>query len=114
VNKGDGATVVKMVAELSEIAGRAGRALQATRTLKRLDGLGQLYYLQKAVATLNAQAEQGNFGRNFEGAKIDPALATQLANAQTVGERERISEAIMNDLASQIPVRWREKVNPFF
>jgi hypothetical protein len=47
IKSGDAVQALKLTAELSEVGTRLGQAVQALSLLKRMGGLGELYYVQK-------------------------------------------------------------------
>ena len=110
VERKDTARVVQLTAELSEMATRLGQATQAFSLLKRMDGIGQLYYVQKTVDRLN-QDLQKKRGSKAPIVTINEALAQQLADSKTKADFDISYGAIMNDIASQVPATFLDKWN---
>jgi len=102
--KGDTATVLDLCASLSIAATEAGRATQAFAMLKNLGGVGQAYYVTRAVEQMNrnAYAKAISEGR-MEALQIDEALLDDLARAKTDDDVSRAMDAICQDIGSQIP-----------
>lgn len=116
--KGDAAAVVQLTAELAAVGTRAGQVVQALRMMKRMEELGELkyigdlYFVEKSVESINRQLE-----RRFKGKekipyiKVDPELAEQYAGATDPKEQERIAGEIYRDLGRQLPSTWLDKWN---
>ncbi|MBP3706259.1 MAG: hypothetical protein J6J13_03290 [Clostridia bacterium] len=103
---------VKYTSELCELATRAGQTVQAFSLLKRLDGVGQLYYVQKAVNNLNNELmNKFKSGKDVPQIVIDETLALQLASSKTAADFEITYQAILTDIASQVPATWIDKLN---
>ena len=123
IERKDAANVVKLTAELSEVGTRTGQALQAMKLLKRMDGISQLVFVQRAVQTLNKDLEtrykrrfgvgKDDKGKNYRYApvEINPTLAEQLAESKTAADFEISYGAIMRDLAAQVPSTFLDKWN---
>ena len=102
--------VMQLIAELSEVATRAGQTVQAFSLLKKMDGIGQLYYIQKCVNRLNQDLEKKN-KNSFEPVTINEELAIELANAKPGQETEAVADMIMDDIAEQVPSTFLDKWN---
>ena len=102
--------VMQLIAELSEVATRAGQTVQAFSLLKKMDGIGQLYYIQKCVDRLNQDLEKKN-KNNFEPVTINEGLATELANAKPGQETEAVVDMILGEIADQVPSTYLDKWN---
>ena len=107
---GDARKVMELVADLSEVATRAGQTVQAFSLLKKMSGVGQLYYIQKTVDKLNRDLEKKHKGKH-EQITIDETLAGQLVTAKPGTETENIVDEIMQDIAEQVPVTFLDKWN---
>ena len=108
--KGDTRKLMQQIADVSEAATRAGQATQALSLLKKMDGVGQLYYVQKVVNKLNRDLEKRHKGK-FERITIDETLAGQLVTAKPGMEAENIADEIMQDIAEQVPVTFLDMWN---
>lgn len=114
----DSKTVMKLIAEVSEMGTRAGQVVQAMSMLKRMDGIGQLYYVQKCVEKINRGLDK-RFARKVKKGKlsgipqvkINETLANQLANSKTKEDFEVTYEAMMQSIAEQVPTTFLDKWN---
>jgi hypothetical protein len=109
----DSVDVVNIAADLAELSTRTGQALQAFSLLKRMGGIGQLVYIQRAVNKLNKDLQK-RFEKSKQDApvvKINPELASKLTKADTEGEYESFYEAIIKDVAEQVPPTFLDKWN---
>lgn len=107
--------IMNLTAELAEIGTRTAQDLQAMKLLKRMGGIAQLVYVQKAVAKTNQNLEKRFSGR-FERrgipvpvVKINETMANQLAECSTESEYKVVYEAIMQDIANQVPSTFLDK-----
>ena len=106
----DAVRAVQLVAELCEVGTRTGQSLQAFSLLKRMGGIGQLYYVQSAVNTLNHDLKT-RFKNKAPEIKINETLAEQLAESKTEEDFAISYTAIMNDIAAQVPSTFLDKWN---
>ena len=106
----DTVKAVQLVAELCEVGTRTAQALQAFSLLKRMGGIGQLYYVQKAVNTLNHDLKT-RFKDKAPDIKINETLAEQLAESKTEEDFAISYTAIMNDISAQVPSTFLDKWN---
>ena len=108
---GDTATVIDLCASLSIAATEAGRATQAFSMLKKLGGVGQAYYVSRAVELMNRNDCRDAIaaGRMSE-IQIDEALLDDLARAKTDEDVSRAMDAICQDIGSQIPPSLSEQL----
>ena len=111
IESNDAKNVLKLTGELAEVGTRLGQAVQALSLLKRMGGLGQLYYIQKAVDTLNKDMEKNWATKNKPRIEIPEGLAMQLAEAKTDKDFEIAYGAILRDIGSQVPATWIDKWN---
>ncbi len=109
------ADIMNLTAELAEIGTRTAQNLQAMKLLKRMGGITQLIYVQKAVAKINENLDK-RFKRRLESrgipvpvVKINETMANQLAECNTESEYEVVYEAIMQDIADQVPPTFLDK-----
>lgn len=110
INRKDTVSVVTLVAELSELGTRLGQSVQALSLLKRMSGVGQLYYVKKAVDKLNKDLQQKH-KNNPPTVVINETLANQLAESTTEEDFNISYTAIMNDIAEQVPATFLDKWN---
>ena len=111
VKAGDVATATRLVAELAAVGTQAGQMVQAMSLLKRLTPSGQLYYLQKAVERLNRDAENQIARGKMREIVIDPTLAKAVLDAKTTDEMHAAMDALLQDIANQVPVTFADKWN---
>lgn len=112
IDRKDAARAIELMAEISESVTRAGQAVQASSLIKRMDGMGQLYYVQKSVDRLNRDLmkKYGN-RRNIPQVEIDEDLALQLANSKTADDFAISYAAIMQNIGDQVPSTFLDKWN---
>ena len=108
----NGATsdVIKYIAELAEVGTRMGQNIQALSLLKKMTGIGQLYYIQRSVDSLNRDIEAKYKGKKAE-IKIDPDYAQILADSKTQQDTEDIANDMLKDIADQVPSSFLDKWN---
>lgn len=110
VDRKDTVATAKLIAEITEVGTRLGQSVQVLSLLKRMDGIGQLYYVQKAVNTLNNDLKE-KYKKNPVTIVINETLAQQLAESKTKEDFEITYAAILNDIASQVPSTFLDKFN---
>lgn len=105
--------VLKLTAEISEMATAAGQTVQAMRLLKKSTGLGQLYYAEKTVRRMNADYETKYAGKRKKAPqiKINEDLALELAQAKTETQKEVAADELYKDIGKQVPANWVDKWN---
>ena len=89
----------------------AAQALQATRILKKLSPEGQLYHVQRSVASLQEEMRERYGGVNAPELRIDPELGEKLLKAETQEERDAVLAEIYRDIGRQMPSRFIDKWN---
>ena len=107
---GNANDVTRYVAELAELGTQLGQDIQALRLLKKMTGMGQLYYVTRAVARLNKDIES-RYGEKHKIVEIDPNLANILANAKSEAEIDDVVKDLIKDVASQVESSWVDKFN---
>ena len=107
---GNANDVTRYVAELAELGTQLGQDIQALRLLKQMTGMGQLYYVTRAVARLNKDIES-RYGEKHKIVEIDPNLANILANAKSEAEIDDVVKDLIKDVASQVESSWVDKFN---
>lgn len=105
--------VLKLTAEISEMATVAGQTVQAMRLLKKSTGLGQLYYAEKTVRRMNIDYETkyAKKGKKAPQIKINEDLALELAQAKTETQKEVAADKLYKDIGEQVPANWVDKWN---
>lgn len=107
---GDVKSVVQFTAELAELGTRAGQTVQAFSLLKKMDGVGQLLYINNAIKTLNKDLQKKR-KRKFKEVKLNETMAQKLMEAKTLEGREAIYQQIMKDIGEQVPSTFLDKWN---
>lgn len=107
---GKASDVIKYIAELSELGTTMGQNIQALSLLKKMTGIGQLYYVQRTVDRLNQDLEQKYNGKK-QPVQIDPDLAQMLADSKTTEDTEAIADDMLKDIADQMPSTFLDKWN---
>ena len=107
---GQASDVMKYTAELAELGTRMGQNIQALRLLKKMTGIGKLYYIQRTVNSLNKDIEQKYKGKK-QPVKIDADLAKILAESKNATEAESVEADMLKDIADQMPSTLLDKWN---
>ncbi len=111
VKVGDMDIAMRVLAELAEVGTSAGQTVQAMRMLKTMPKSYQLYYMQRVVNRLNRQfAKRINSGRMSE-LVLNGDLVRAVMRAQTQEEIDSAMEALLQDVANQIPANFADKWN---
>lgn len=107
---GNASDTMKYIAELAELGTRMGQNIQALSLLKKMTGIGKLYYVQRAVDSLNRDIEQKYNGKK-KPVQIDQDLAQLLADSKSNEDAEAIAADITKDIADQMPSTFLDKWN---
>lgn len=107
---GNASDTMKYIAELAEMGTTMGQNIQALSLLKKMTGIGQLYYIQRTVNRLNQDLEQKYNGKKRP-VQIDPDLAQMLADSKTTADAEAIADDMLKDIADQMPSTFLDKWN---
>lgn len=107
---GDTETAMRIAAELCAEATRAGQVLQSIRLLKKMPGVGQLYYIDRVVSNMQNDLER-RLGNKAPELQVPDSLRNRLANAMTGAEQDAAMEEIKNQIAAQMPTTWMDKWN---
>lgn len=108
---GNRTQVIRLTAELAVEATRAAQTLQSTRLLKKMGGMGQLYYVTRVVDKLNRDLEPRIEKGKAQKIQIDEDLALALAEAKNPKELQAAADDLLYDIAQQMPVTWLDKWN---
>lgn len=106
-----GIDIVNITADLAELSTRTAKSLQAFSLLKRMGGMGQLVYIQRAVNRINQDLVKKFGEKNATVVKVDNKLAELLAKAETEGEYEVLYAKIIQNIADQVPASFLDKWN---
>lgn len=117
VNAGDAITAMDIASEMVSYGKALGQSLQAFNLINKMSPSGQLYAMSKQVENLDqqirnrAKVNKETGLPDYEGIEIDPDLAQQFMEAETVEDRARIQDLIYRDIASKVPATWKDKFN---
>lgn len=110
VDAKDAKEMLRYAAEVSEVGTRLGQAVQAFSLLKKMGGIGELLYIQKAVDTMNRDLEK-KYKNNAPQIQIDENLAERLASAKNTEDSDFAKEEIMKNIGEQVPSTFLDKWN---
>jgi hypothetical protein len=110
INAKDARTAMKVAVEISDAGTRAGQTVQAIRLLKKMTPDAQLYSLEKSVQSINRDIKEALKGKHPD-VEIDEGLAQDLLDAKNEEERKKAREAILQNIADQIPSTVMDKWN---
>lgn len=110
VDAKDAKEMLRYAAEVSEVGTRLGQAVQAFSLLKKMGGIGELLYIQKAVDTMNRDLEK-KYKNNAPQIQIDENLAGRLASAKNTEDSDFAKEEIMRNIGEQVPSTFLDKWN---
>lgn len=110
VKANDFDNAIQVAIDLAHKATTAGQTVQAFRLLKKLTPDGQLYTLEKIANDYSKQLAKRNI-KGFKGIEIDEGLAKQLLEAKSKEEIQTARQAIMQNIADQVPATWADKLN---
>ncbi len=108
---GDVDTALTTAAELAEAATNAGQVVQAIRMIKSMPASYQLYYFQRVASRLNRQYSKRIKSGKMGEIKIDRDLAKAVINAKSQEALEEAIDALIADIAKQIPATMADKWN---
>jgi hypothetical protein len=108
---GDEDTAMRIIADVAAMGTQAGQVVQAMTLLKKMTPSGQLYYLQKAIDRMNHDLQRRIDKGDLKAIKINSDLAKAVLKAQTKDELDAAMEALLQDIADQTPVSFKDKWN---
>ena len=111
VNAGDVSTATKLVADLASIGTAAGQAVQAMSLLKKLGPAGQMYYLQRTIDRLNNSYQKKIDAGKMSPITVNPDMVQAIFDAKTTEEAQAAMDALLQDVANQVPSTLMEKWN---
>ena len=100
-NAGDRAVWLDILHEYQRMGTSAAQAVQALRILKTLAPEDKLYMIHKSVDQMNKDNEYD--------VEVDEELLHEWDEAETDEERDEVLDAIMQNVADQIPATFMEK-----
>ena len=108
---GDLETGYQLAAELAEAGTNAGQVTQAFSILKKAPPAWQLYYINRVVNRMNTKyAKRINSGKMTQ-VVINRDLAKAVLRAKTQEDITTAMDALLDDIASQIPATYMDKWN---
>lgn len=108
---GDYETAMRVLADVAEMGTKAGQVVQAMSLLKKMTPQGQLYYFQRTVDRLNADSRKRIESGRMEQLIINRDLAKRVMEASTQEELAAAMDALIQDIADQIPATFTDKWN---
>ena len=108
---GDYETAMRVLADVAEMGTKAGQVVQAMSLLKKMTPQGQLYYFQRTVDRLNADNRKRIESGRMEQLIINRDLAKRVMEASTQEELAAAMDALIQDIADQIPATFADKWN---
>ena len=105
-------TALRLINEIAIEATRAGQVVQAMSMLKKLGGIGQLTYIKKLVDKFNLDLQKrAKKNKPAPQITINEELAQNLIRAKTQEAVQVAVDALLSDIANQIPSTWVDKWN---
>lgn len=101
----------QLAAEISAAATQAGQTVQAMTLLRKMSPAGKAYYLQVAVNRLNEQIAKNKSAKRQVTISINTELLTNLLAATTKQEMLDAEDALLQDIADQVPANIEDKWN---
>ena len=102
---------MKIWADIDVMATNAGQVVQSMRMVKKMSPEYQAYYVRKVVDQLNANYSK-QIDKGWKGMKeitINEALEDAVLQASTQEELDAAMDALISDIAKQIPTSLKEK-----
>lgn len=103
--------VALYLTEIAALGTQMGQSIQALSLLKKLSGVGQVQYISRVIAQLNADLERRYGSKYVNKIKLDPSFENILRNSKNPSEIEEIVDDILTDVARQMPSTWLDKFN---
>ena len=109
--RGDVDSFFSIATDLQMATTDAGRAVQILNVLKELKGVGSAYYMQRYVERLNNQYDDQIQSGKMQPITVPQELMDQLARAKTVDEINAAEDAVGKEIARQLPLTWKARLN---
>ena len=106
---GDMRGFLDVLSSVCEMSTQIGKSLQAFRMLKQSGPIGELYYVQKAVSRLNKKLEDKIERGKANTITVKDELSKAVLMAPDAETREKAMDALIADIASQVPVTLKDK-----
>lgn len=117
----DTRTVLKLTTEIAVQATRAGQVVQSIAMMKNLKRLGNEFSETADIMTFNKTVEAVNNDLNQKYSnkpidkrpkvKLNEGLLEDFIKAESEADKARVREAIIQDIADQIPATLEDKLN---
>ena len=107
-NAGDGRVTADLLTLYAQMETTAGQAVQAASILRKLAPSDQLYAAQRTVSELEKTIRKSY--KDIE-ITIDQSLIEEFNNQTTQEGRDQVLDKIYQNVADQIPSKWKDKWN---
>ena len=107
---GDTQTAMRLAGQMAAEYTKAGQKVQSARILKNATPEGRLYYIKRSIDNLQKDLD-GKRGENSPAIQLDDTLARGVLDATNEAELTAAADALMKDVAQQIPGTWADKIN---
>lgn len=108
--KGDSDSVIKLTTEIAAEGTRAGQVVQAMRLLKKMNGAGQLSYIEKTVDGLQNDLDKKK-GKKAPQITVPQEMKKKLVEAKDQESIDKAVDDIITNIAEQLPATWMDKWN---
>lgn len=110
VNSGHAREAVEILTDLADSVRSGAQSTQVMHLLQKLTPQGQLYGIQRTVQNLKRELVE-RYKDKAPDLTLNEDLVSNFLSAETDAERAAALDAIYQDVANQMPVRWIDKLN---
>lgn len=110
VNSGHAREAVEILTDLADSVRTGAQSTQVMHLLQKLTPQGQLYGIQRTVQNLKQELTE-RYKDKAPDLTLNEDLVSNFLGAETDAERAAALDAIYQDVANQMPVRWIDKLN---
>lgn len=110
VNSGHAREAVEILTDLADSVRSGAQSTQVMHLLQKLTPQGQLYGIQRTVQNLKQELAE-RYKDKAPDLTLNEDLVSNFLSAETDAERAAALDAIYQDVANQMPVRWIDKLN---
>lgn len=110
VNSGHAREAVEILTDLADSVRSGAQSTQVMHLLQKLTPQGQLYGIQRTVQNLKQELAE-RYKDKAPDLTLNEDLVSNFLSAETDAERASALDAIYQDVANQMPVRWIDKLN---
>lgn len=110
VNSGHAREAVEILTDLADSVRSGAQSTQVMHLLQKLTPQGQLYGIQRTVQNLKQELTE-RYKDKAPDLTLNEDLVSNFLSAETDAERASALDAIYQDIANQMPVRWIDKLN---